>query len=305
MSGKSKKQVLVFVHDAGGAEIIGRYIQSSLRSARVHSYGAGPAKKLFRGMHLSLRTLPNTRAAVRAAVLRHRSADVALIAAPGWMSDFERNAIVEAKRAGLFTAVYLDAWPDIKRRFGYPARNWRDHLPRELWAGDRYAFKSAQTKLPQVRVRLVRNRSFTDALSRYRRLKRAAARPASILFVSQDGRESDRVLANVLKAMQRVRSPRTLRIRLHPADARNRYDGLLQGYKTVRTVRSEELDIVADLVRARVVIGAETAAMAISSICRIPTIAVRIGKSRAELPFRTIRRVRLPSLARALGPFLS
>ena len=290
---RNRAKILVVVHDAGGAETIGAYIQKHLSENDFYIYGSGPAVRIFRRLHLPLRKITDDRQEISSIMQRHKDAKYALLAAPGWMTRIEISALEEAKRVGLKTVVYMDGWVDERKRFGYPRRGWKKRLPDIFWAGDMHEEANMRRQFPNIPIRRVPNQYFTNHIKEYRSMKRAAPSPDAVLFMSQDGTHSDELLKGLLNAFVSQKRYVHLRIRYHPVDSRKRYDAILRMFKEkMRVEKSREKDIVKDLLRARVVVGTETNAMVLAVLCGIRTINVLKKGEHTELPFPAIKRVR-------------
>ena len=293
MNLKNKKKVLVFVHDAGGAEVIAAYIHKNQKYEHFLIYGAGPAKKIFARLHIPLKHASESSADLRRIVEKHHNAASVLIAAPGWMTKTETNAIKEAKRANLRTVVYMDSWEDERKRFGYPSKGWKKILPHEFWAGDRYAYANLRKQYPDISVRLVPNQYFVNELFRYQTLKKKEPPPKAILFLSQDRPGSDDLLKELIHVLENHKKGMSLRIRHHPIDDRNRYNAIIKSARSrVDIVKSSEKDLVKDLLFARIVVGTETTALAVAALCGIKAISFLPKGARRVLPFPKIKRIR-------------
>jgi hypothetical protein len=294
MSSRDKKNVIVVVHDAGGAEVIGAYVRKNPKHEHFICYGAGPSKKVFARLHLPIRPVGGGSVRELARILqRHADVKYALIASPGWMSKTEINAIQAAKRVGLKTIVYMDSWLDGRKRFGYPKKNWERRLPDAFWSGDRYGLAQLKKYFLDIPVRLEPNQYFADKIRLFRAIKRTVNKPEAILFTSTTGGDSHRLLEALLRQRAEAKRPTRLRIRFHPADARDRYDVLIQKFaRRVHVEKSHEKDLVNDLVHARVVIGAETMALAIAALCRIRTISFVSHGAHPILPMKEIMQTR-------------
>lgn len=269
-----RKEIVVVVHDAGGAEVIGAYMRTRIGKEIFHAYGAGPAVRVFRRLGLPLHPIKDDPKSIARIMEKYRTASYALIAAPGWMTKIEIRALLAAKRAGIKTVVYMDSWTDERKRFGYPKKNWQQHEPGEFWAGDRYALANIRREFPHVPVRSVPNQYFVEEIRRFNELKKNAPAPDAILFMSTIGGDSHKLLSELLhKLAPNAHHPR-LRIRFHPGDDRARYDALITRFKgKIHVEKSNEKDIVKDLLRARVVLGAETMALVIAVLCKVRTIS--------------------------------
>ncbi|MBI2030911.1 hypothetical protein HYT05_04785, partial [Candidatus Kaiserbacteria bacterium] len=107
---RHKKKVLVIVHDAGGAEVIGAYLHKQVENLTFRAYGNGPALAIFKRLHLPIRQTGPTRTEMDALMHRHADIDFVVVGAPGWMTTTEINALEAAKHAGLKVVVYMDSW---------------------------------------------------------------------------------------------------------------------------------------------------------------------------------------------------
>lgn len=283
------KKVLVVAHDAGGAAIIASYLKTQKGNALFHAFVAGPARSIFKREGVRASNAPEKSAAWRKIIRAHTDASYVLIAAPGWMTRTEMNALEAAKREGLKTVVYMDSWGDEKRRFGYPKKGWEAGLPSEFWAGDKYELAILKKTFPRVPAHLMRNQYFQGIKRRYRARKKKTA--DSILFMSDAVPGCETVLNEFLACLPQ--DSRVL-IRFHPADKRARYDKVIKKYPNLRITKSDKKDIVEDLTKARAVVGLETAAMATALIVGKRTICLAHFKREAFLPYKDLLRVRQP-----------
>lgn len=291
-----KKEVLVVVHDAGGAEVIGAYIKRNSKHERFAVYGAGPARQVFRRLLVPLKSVEASARELAMLMQRHAGARYTLVAAPGWMTKMEINALEAAKRAGLRTVVYMDSWVDERTRFGYPRKGWQKRLPDEFWAGDRYEFTKLKKQFPRIPVRFVPNQYFKDEVRRFRGMKRKDSLTNEILFMSDVYKNRDRsriLFSELLRTLAGCGYDLRIRIRFHPADRRGKYNELIRRFKSrIRVKKSSGKDILQDIARARVVVGVETVALAIAVLCGVPTISLVGQKARPTLPFPDIMRTR-------------
>ncbi len=287
-----RKKVLVIAHDAGAANLIAAYIKKHLIKEKVHACVAGPAARIFRRERIPFSHVPHTRTGIARLVKQHRDADIVLIGA-WWHTRIESMALHEAKKIGLKTVVYLDSWTNYRERFDYPKRGWRDHLPDEFWVGDRYARSLAKKLFPKrTRITLVPNEYFVAAIHHYKKLRRSVPQDR-VLFASNFSRHTANTLQWVLQTLVARKESSKVLIRLHPSDDHAWYASLRKHYRGhVRIEISSNADIVRDLVRAKVVVGPETVALAVAALCGIPSIRVLHKKEKPMLPFKHIKVVR-------------
>lgn len=277
------KQLLVVVHDAGGAEVIAAYLKAQKKKANYAAYATGPAARIFKREGIVYTPAPKSHAGM------HRLMQGAseLLTATGWMTDTERIALSAAKEAGLKTRVYLESWNRYRERFGYPAKGWQKNLPDELWVGDRDAERLAKRFFPKTRVRFVANEYF-------KRIKARVSKNSgnAILFLSDVSPHAAVALEELLQECAQQGVKDRIRIRFHPADDRRRFDSLIAAYRLALSIeKSPEKDLVTDLAEARVVVGAETVALAVASIAGKQAVSIVPKGTQAYLPQQKLRRV--------------
>ena len=292
---KKKAEIVVIAHDAGGAEVLAAYVREHRATTRFMSYVAGPAARIWKREHLRFSRMPASSTGITRVVRGHRNANMVLLGT-GWMTHIESDALAEAKKQNIRTAVYLESWSRYRERFGYPHIGWQKKLPDEVWVGDRYAYKIAARQFPKtVKVRFVPNEYFAETVRKYR-MHKSRKKPDSILFLSSIDNTTQRVFEALLRSMEQKTGKR-VRVRFHPADDRSRFDGIIKRCKRVTVEKSHEQDITKDLLRASVVIGTETTAMAVAALAGIQVVSLLPMGVRSTLPFSGIIRTRSPKVA--------
>ena len=292
--------VLVVVHDAGSAEVIAAYISKHTKHTNFVSYVAGPAERIFRRERIPFHRIQDIKRDIIRVLKKYDNAEYVLLGT-GWMTKIEFETLIEAKKIGIKTVVYLDSWTNFRKRFGYPDQNWRKNIPDELWVGDKYAMSTAKRYFKNTTLRLVPNQYIRNLVKRYRARNKFFSDPGSILFISGIVSVEEELLKETLIRLSGKDSPSTLRIRFHPTDSRKRYDEIIKRYRgKVYVQKSQEDDIVEDLVRAHMVIGTESMAMAAATLVGINVISVLPVGHKRILPFPDIIRVRNPDEAARL-----
>lgn len=281
------KEVLVVAHDAGAAEVIAAYIRTQRSRTHFHVYAAGPALKIMRREHIAYYPIADNQEDIARIISKHTHVSFVLLGT-GWMTHIESRALAEAKKRGLRTAVYLESWGDYRRRFGYPKPSWRKSLPHELWVGDHDAMRLAQKHFPRSMLRFVKNQYLAKIVSQ---VKKKKVKPNRILVMSRPQKEMENIVSELVRGVSQP-----LWIRLHPADKPNRYQKIFKQFGS-RVKKSREKDIVKDLSSARVVVGTETVAMAISALAGIKTISILRPGQKPLLPQKNIIRVTGPRRA--------
>lgn len=287
---KNKKKVLVIAHDAGGSEIIGAYISKHIDTHEFVVYTNGPGENIFKKYAIPHVVLTISRDTIEREIKKNKDAEFVLLGT-GWMSEFESLALEISKKEGLKTIVYLESWTDYRERFGYPSDSWEQNIPDEIWVGDKPAFEIASKNFPEITVRLVPNEYFNDIKKRYHALRNTTPPSQNILFLSDTSIDVEDIFENLLRKLSQKHDSSAVIIRFHPSDSHNRFDEIIDRYsEIVHVEKSPEQDIVRDFLRAKVVIGRETVAMAASSIAGIKTISIA-GDTVLSIPFPEITRV--------------
>lgn len=292
MPQNSAKKILVVAHDAGGAEIIGAYIKKHQTQFDFHCYVAGPALKIFRRLDIPSKKITIFKKDIDRIVAKHADAKFVLLGT-GWMTTIELTALTSAKTIGLKTVVYLEAWWNYRERFEYPKKHWKDNLPDEIWVGDRYAEAIAKKCFPKTHIKFSQNQYFVSIKEEFKKLKKKDLKQKkNIVFLSDCTPEAHVALSQLLRTLSEKKSPQNLRIRFHPADDRSRYDELIAQYKSkIHIKKSSQKDITRDLLDAKLVIGTETVAMAVSVVVGVKTISIKKAKEPFLLPFKEIIQV--------------
>jgi len=286
---KTKKKVLVIAHDAGGAEIIGAYVQKHTHQINFQSYVAGPAKDIFRREKIPFSRIQNNRAAIACIVKKNTDIKYAIVGTM-WHTHIELIALQELKRANLYTIAYLDSWVNYRERFDYPKRGWQKNLPDEIWVGDTEAQKMATRLFPtSLPIKLVRNQYFTGIRKRYRAL-RSNAKHNRILFLSNSSDEPTLAFSWLLGAISDIQNKPKILVRFHPFDKRKWFSAFKENYGPQIEI-SKEQDLMQDLAQARIVVGIETTALVVALLCNLPTICIKSKKTKLILPFQKIHTV--------------
>lgn len=298
------KRVLVIAHDAGGAEVIAAYIASRKDASGYHGYVAGPAVAVFQRYGLPATPFHGERGELLEALERVRPDMV--LTGTGWMTTIEGDAIDVAHEKGVRVVSYLESWVNYRERFGYPTPGWKRHLPDELWVGDVPAKEMAERLFLGIPVRLVPNQYFRSIARSYRALRGPKKhRQTQFLFLSDAVPGVELLLDAVCQHIKEHAWSGTLLVRLHPADPKDRYTGLIARYPEVRVRVQEGGTLEEALATVQLVLGAETVAMVASVLCRVPTLSLRITKGSLVLPFPEIVSAHtLPAFLRLLSRYL-
>ncbi|KAA0205578.1 hypothetical protein EDM68_05370 [Candidatus Uhrbacteria bacterium] len=255
---------LTVCHDAGGAEVIAAWCKAHPEEGPFLHVATGPAVERF--AKRGLETVAPDFGLLDGRISR-------VIAAPGWNSLTEFEFIRVARKHGIRTIVYLDHWVNYRLRFGHPREGWEQNLPDEFWVGDDVAFSIAQKEFSGMPVTLVPNeymrevaRTFADIQSKIKEesdlvlfLSEPLSVPTTIFGDFEDVSFDEYQILEGLIGRLRDTKYRLL-VRLHPSESKDKYAKF-----GVRI--SDEPELLADIARARVVVGMSTVALAHAAAC--------------------------------------
>ena len=157
--------------DAGGAEFISRYIIKKKKSFCIAA--AGPAINVFKKNFVNQRNISRLEAIKKSDWI---------LCSTGTSSDYEKDAIILAKKNNKKVIAYIDHWVEYRKRF---LKHNRLIQPDEIWVSDKYAYLLAKkSKLKFVKIK--GNPFLSDFLKykKNRSLKKKAVKN-NILFLSE------------------------------------------------------------------------------------------------------------------------
>ncbi len=260
---KNARTIGVVANDAGGAEQIA-WMLKQLPQKSLALLG-GPAKRIFEFSNVSFEEV---------GVLSELMACDLLITGSGWMSDLEMTAISEAKSRGVNCITILDHWVNYLSRFGDDKHSY----PQIIAVTNTLALQIAQEVFPNSVVYLLPDFQliFYQGVIQSR-----VSQPDSVLLVSEpllklsskfEVNESEIVeLIHLGESLREVKRLEKVIIRLHPSQIHDqKILNLLQDYGEVVDVSTEPW-LIDDLLQARVVLGLNSYALYISSMCGIQT----------------------------------
>ncbi len=290
MKTRVKNKIIVVAHDAGGAEVVGAYVNKNAKRYNFSSYISGPAEKVFARRAIVFQPAPTSIMAVRQIFDREIGISLLLAATSGKHSVIERLFVVEAKRHGIKSAVYLDHWVNFRERFGYPGKNWRENLPDEIWVGDQAARLLAK-KLFKRPIILVPNLYFEEMKKQIKQFSQAESN--SILFLGEPP-HGPMVLKKFLSVLSEPKINCKIIIRPHPRELPSQYWAIVESSPSAVPVEiSLNRSLAEDMGQSRLVVGIESLALAVAALAGKPAVSFRPGLAgQCRLPFRQIIKIK-------------
>ena len=251
-------------HDAGGAEVIADFV--SELGAETRFATAGPARHIFAEV-LPERTEINVEAGLV-------WADTVIVST-GWQTDWEISAQVEAQSRGLRTAVVLDNWVNLDRRFRH---HGFDIDPLELWVVDERAAQNAEDLFPESITRVLPWNHYDRIvnqiiLARAGRTERGDER-LRVLFVGENVQDFEAALDqtkpfgfsqfDALDYVDKVLNDRVtqgidFRLRPHPSENSEQYQNTVTNL--TRKIEFSQSDLITDLTWCDITVGLSSIAL--------------------------------------------
>jgi hypothetical protein len=265
-------KILVVSHDAGGAEVVSAWVKKN----NFHQYAyylLGPAQSVFSRKLTGIKILDCND-------LELSRFDLVLTGT-SWSSELERRMILQAKENGVKSAACLDHWTNYRERFGYPAENWLEHLPDEIWCGDEYAMRiSSDCGIPAQKLRFVENQYFVQIKEEAEAYSHEVI-PESILYVCEPvsehmekehgdefylGYNEFTAMEFFLKTLLKSdKHSNPITIRLHPSEKEKKYDRIITIFgKDLQIGISKNAHLYEDIQHAETVVGCESMALVVA-----------------------------------------
>jgi len=289
-------KIAVVAHDAGASELILAYIQQHRSQADwvLCAKKASPFEKLAH------------KKGFKTQIDLEIQAYDALFFGTGWKEHVERPYVIEAKKRGVPSFVFLDHWSAYRERFSYPDKHWRDKLPDFTVVSDKKAFALAQ-EYDFPHLLLVDNFYLQNQLSILRTLQ--TAETDNLLFLSEPtdkvalstygdsnywGFTQDSALEEILKNFEKFNCS-GLHIRLHPSEKGHHYNKVLNKFPHIKSqvYPSDFYPIEKDLLRSKLVIGFDTMALYTAALLGKPVISYLPSQNREfSLPLPSSHQLR-------------
>lgn len=231
-----------------------------------------------------------------------------LVYGTGWQRQLQLPLLAHAKARGIPRLAVLDHWGRYRERFGYPRTGWRDNLPEHIAVVDSHARAIAE-ELGLPNLVNLRNYHYADLLKEAEECRRRLPQEDRLLLLSEPtarvamahfGRadywgftEREYFMA-ILAHFPRF-GVRSLAVRLHPSDAPELYQSVVQTYPDIpcSIETSAQLSLINSLVRSRWVIGLDSFALYAAHLIGLPAVSYLPGKSRrCSIPLPVPNRIR-------------
>jgi len=298
-----KIKILVVSHDAGGANILNALVKKYKTDFNWKIYAKGPAAKIFRERTNTVKYIKKNLNINR--IIEIEKPDL-ILTGTSWASSIEIEFLKAAKKQGIRTAVFLDHWCNYRERFGYSG-NWKKNLPDIVFVGDKWAYTLAlKAGFPEKKLRQVENPYLDDTIKDvkllpYARVVKSKDNKIRILYLSEPiyehalkyhdnpdywGYTEYGIIKDLVKVKEICNGFLIkLRIRLHPAEKRNKYKK--RGISVSNNTR-----LIEDCLWADIIVGGCTMALVVASMVGKKVISyIPSVKKTCPLPHKEIIKV--------------
>jgi len=270
--------IALISRDAGGAEFISRY--ASKQKEKFCLAGTGPAVKIFKKKFKNKKIIDYKKAI--------KISDW-ILCSTGTSSDYEKNAILFAKKHKKKIIAYIDHWVEYRERFLKRKKMVR---PDEVWVSDKYALDIAK-KNNLRNVSIKGNPLFFDFLAYKKKFNKRNCNN-NILFLSEPvskdlKKHYDEIecIKYFLKNLDISKLKyKNIQIRPHPAENKSKFVKLKKISKKIYI--SNKNNIFFDIMKSNIIVGINTIALVLGLLANKKVISCIPGKKNCELPHNKI-----------------
>lgn len=285
-------KIAVVSHDAGSSEILCALIREYFDLYSWHIF-ALPQSPMGRACERY--NLPFTPIGDPEQQLRDIQPDL-LLFGTGWQEKIERPFVRFCKEHAIATVAFLDHWSNYRERFGFPDEGWEENLGDFTAVHDERGYSLALSmdlpnplKLPNhYLIRLIEEA-----------VQRKVEVGKTLLFLSEPtdsvaqktygdplywGFTQYTALEDILEHFEDFQCE-DLIIRLHPSEKSSNYDAILERYSNISVQIHDihSVDLIDELLYAKVIIGFDTMALYIAALLGKSVISYLPTKAREFL----------------------
>jgi len=271
MEKTQNKKIAIISNDAGGAEILCKWIYENPKNKFVFSL-KGPALNIFK-----INKIKYTNLSYKEAV---KKSDI-VFTGTSLKSNHELNAIKLAIKNKINTYSFLDHWINYCNRF---KRGKKNIIPKTIFVIDRYAFSIAKKKFGK-KVKLLNNFYFKSIKKNKFKFKFNN----KILYLSSNNDLnlkkqfiSDKEIFNrfLIKFKKEFKKYRTLLIRLHPTEKDQKYNKIIinNNYK-IKIKIDKSKNIYEALKKVSVVAGFDSMGLVIAKLKGLKSFNLKLKNS--------------------------
>ncbi len=222
------KKIIVFSHDAGGAQILSSYLYLN-NIKKVFGICEGPAKKIFKEKKIivekkSYRNLINSKAK--------------FYTTTSWNSNIEKTAIKSLLIKNKKFITFMDHWENYKKRF------FKNYIPDNIWSFDIKSYKKCELIFKKKNIFLKKNFFHIYALKKILNYKKPKNYKLNYLYLTEPLSELNKKFykkklgSPELKSLEfflkKIKNKKIkITIRVHPNDKMSKYKNFQKKFKNL------------------------------------------------------------------------
>lgn len=218
------KKIVVYSHDAGGAQILSSYLCSK-KVNKVYGVCDGPALKIFKEKNIKIKKI---------SIDKSIKIGDYFFTTTSWKSNLEKIAMKKLLKNKIKFITFIDHWVHFKKRF-----NPR-YLPEEIWSFDTKSHKICSNIFKNIKIKLKKNFFHEYAIKKISKLKKNKNFKYNFLYLTEPISDLYRKLykkkikISELDALNfflsKCKNKKKITIRVHPNDSVKKYKYVLKKF---------------------------------------------------------------------------
>lgn len=240
-SSQVKKKIVIFSHDAGGAQMLSSYLNSN-KIFNVYGICRGPAVKIFKEKKINVKPIN-----IKKAIL---IGDI-FFTTTSWKSKLEKIAMKNLFLNKKKFITLIDHWVHFKKRFDFK------YLPNELWSFDKKSYLICNKYFKNTKVRLKKNFFHKYALNEISKYNKGKNYKSNYLYLTEPISDLNlKLYKKKIKISEKdalnyflgkCDRKKNITIRVHPNDKQKKYKYILKKYSHLNIKFDDKTNIYMQL----------------------------------------------------------
>tara|TARA_B100000029_G_scaffold476947_1_gene521533 strand:- start:27245 stop:28135 length:891 start_codon:yes stop_codon:yes gene_type:complete len=224
-----KSKIVVFSHDAGGAQQLSSYLHYK-KIFKVYGICSGPAIKIFKEKKIRV-SKKNITELIKLGNI--------FLTTTSWKSNLEKKAMEKLFQKNKKFVTFIDHWVHFRKRFN------KKYLPNEIWSFDKISYLKCKKIFKNVKIKLNKNFFTIYALDRIAKYKKNENYKFNYLYLTEPLSEVNlkfykkKIKYNELDALnfflEKCKHKKIkITIRVHPNENERKYKLIKNKYKNLK-----------------------------------------------------------------------
>ncbi len=220
-----KEKIIVFSHDAGGAQLLSSYLLSK-NIYTVYGICKGPATKIFKEKKIKIKKISFKKSL--------KIGDY-FFTTTSWKSNIEKTAMKYLFKEGKKFITLIDHWVHFKKRFDFR------YLPEEIWSFDLMSYNICKKTFKNIKIKLKQNFFHEYAIKKIAKFKKNKQYKLNCLYLTEPISDlynklyNKKINISEIDALNfflnKCDNKKNITIRVHPNDSIKKYNYVLEKYK--------------------------------------------------------------------------